>query len=159
MSSLRPEDLHTCTVKLSIDGSHGTGFFVSSGLILTCHHVVKNAGDRQIKVRWQNQEDFAVAKVLQSFPDPVDLALLQFETVEALACVELDGAIAAFDALFAYGYPEFAPNAKVVAGIKIFLRFFMNVELNFVRWRLGRKSLQVYDLRKNDFKPTFRSFA
>jgi S1-C subfamily serine protease len=85
-------------VKLSIDNTHGTGFFVAAGLILTCHHVVKNAGDRPIKVRWQNQEDFAVAKVLQSFPDPVDLALLkfelQFETVETLACVELDGAIA-----------------------------------------------------------------
>jgi S1-C subfamily serine protease len=87
-------------VKLSIDNTHGTGFFVAAGLILTCHHVVKNAGDRPIKVRWQNQEDFAVAKVLQSFPDPVDLALLQFETVEALACVELDGAIAAFDARY-----------------------------------------------------------
>jgi len=76
-------------VKLSIDNTHGTGFFVATGLILTCHHVVKNAGDRPIKVRWQNQENFALAKVLQSFPDPVDL---QFETVETLACVELDGA-------------------------------------------------------------------
>jgi uncharacterized protein YjbI with pentapeptide repeats len=114
MPSLRPEDLHTCTVKLSIDGGHGTGFFVSSGLILTCHHVVKNAGDRPIKVRWQNQENFAVATVLQSFPDPVDLALLQFETVEALACVELDGAIAAFDDLFAYGYPDIDPNGAGV---------------------------------------------
>jgi uncharacterized protein YjbI with pentapeptide repeats len=101
-------------VKLSIDNTHGTGFFVAAGLILTCHHVVKNAGDRPIKVRWQNQEDFAVAKVLQSFPDPVDLALLQFETVEALACVELDGAIAAFDDLFAYGYPDIDPNGAGV---------------------------------------------
>ena len=101
-------------MKLSIDNTHGTGFFVAAGLILTCHHVVKNAGDRPIKVRWQNQEDFAVAKVLQSFPDPVDLALLQFETVETLACVELDGAIAAFDDLFAYGYPDIDPNGAGV---------------------------------------------
>jgi type II secretory pathway predicted ATPase ExeA len=102
-------------VKLSIDGIHGTGFFVAAGLILTCHHVVKNAGDRPIKVRWQNQEDFAMATVLQSFPDPaVDLALLQFETVETLACVELDGAIAAFDDLFAYGYPDIDPNGAGV---------------------------------------------
>jgi hypothetical protein len=101
-------------VKLSIDNTHGTGFFVAAGLILTCHHVVKSAGDRPIKVRWQNQEDFAVATVLQSFPDPVDLALLQFETVEALACVELDGAIAAFDNLFAYGYPDIDPNGAGV---------------------------------------------
>jgi len=101
-------------VKLSIDNTHGTGFFVAAGLILTCHHVVKNAGDRPIKVRWQNQEDFAVATVLQSFPDPVDLALLLFETVETLACVELDGAIAAFDDLFAYGYPDVDPNGAGV---------------------------------------------
>ncbi len=101
-------------MKLSIDGSHGTGFFVAAGLILTCHHVVKNAGDRPIKVRWQNQEDFAVATVLMSFPDPVDLALLRFETVETLACVELDGAIAAFDDLFAYGYPDIDPNGAGV---------------------------------------------
>ncbi|MEA5479553.1 serine protease [Pseudanabaena galeata UHCC 0370] len=114
MASLSPDNLKTCTVKLSIDGIHGTGFFVAAGLILTCHHVVKNAGDRPIKVRWQNQEDFAVAKVLQSFPDPVDLALLQFETVETLACVELDGAIAAFDDLFAYGYPDIDPNGAGV---------------------------------------------
>jgi uncharacterized protein YjbI with pentapeptide repeats len=114
LASLSPDNLHTCTVKLSIDNTHGTGFFVAAGLILTCHHVVKNAGDRPIKVRWQNQEDFAVAKVLQSFPDPVDLALLQFETVEALACVELDGAIAAFDDLFAYGYPDIDPNGAGV---------------------------------------------
>ncbi|GBO55628.1 hypothetical protein APA_3779 [Pseudanabaena sp. lw0831] len=114
MASLNPDNLKTCTVKLSIDNTHGTGFFVAAGLILTCHHVVKNAGDRPIKVRWQNQEDFAVAKVLQSFPDPVDLALLQFETVEALACVELDGAIAAFDDLFAYGYPDVDPNGAGV---------------------------------------------
>lgn len=114
MHSLRPEDLHTCTVKLSIDGSQGTGFFVAAGLILTCHHVVKNAGDRPIKVRWQNQEDFAIATVLQSFPDPVDLALLQFETVETLTCVELDGAIAAFGDLFAYGYPDNDSNGAPV---------------------------------------------
>jgi hypothetical protein len=101
-------------VKLSIDGIHGTGFFVAAGLILTCHHVVQNAGDRPIKVRWQNQEDFAVATVLQSFPDPVDLALLQFETVETLACVDLDGEISAFDDLFAYGYPEFDLNGAGV---------------------------------------------
>jgi uncharacterized protein YjbI with pentapeptide repeats len=114
LASLSPDNLHTCTVKLSIDNTQGTGFFVAAGLILTCHHVVKNAGDRPIKVRWQNQEDFALAKVLQSFPDPVDLALLQFEMVEALACVELDGAIAAFDDLFAYGYPDIDPNGAGV---------------------------------------------
>jgi len=114
LASLSPENLHTCTVKLSIDNTHGTGFFVAAGLILTCHHVVKNAGDRPIKVRWQNQENFAVAKVLQSFPDPVDLALLQFETVKTVACVDLDGAIAAFDDLFAYGYPDIDPNGAPV---------------------------------------------
>jgi S1-C subfamily serine protease len=93
LASLSPDNLHTCTVKLSIDDTHGTGFFVAAGLILTCHHVVKNAGDRPIKVRWQNQENFAEAKVLQSFPDPVDLALLQFKlqfvTGETLGSVKL----------------------------------------------------------------------
>ena len=102
-------------MKLSIDNTHGTGFFVAAGLILTCHHVVKNAGDRPIKVKWQNQEDFALATVLKSFPDPdVDLSLLQFEAVENLPCVELDGAIAAFDDLYAYGYPERDPNGAGV---------------------------------------------
>ena len=119
MASLSPDNLNICTVKLSIDNTHGTGFFVAAGLILTCHHVVKNAGDRPIKVRWQNQEDFAVATVLQSFPDPVDLALLQFETVETLACVELDGAIAAFDDLFAYGYPDIDPNGAGGCGCNV----------------------------------------
>src|SRR5215831_13606046 len=40
--------LHRCTVKLTVGRGYGTGFFVAPGLILTCAHVVKEAGTHPI---------------------------------------------------------------------------------------------------------------
>ena len=56
------ELLKLCTVKLSVPGKvgWGTGFFVAPGKILTCAHVVKDAGGQPVKVCWQGQEEFRV---------------------------------------------------------------------------------------------------
>lgn len=99
--------LEHCTVKLSISKNHGTGFFVVPGLILTCAHVVKNVGEQLIKVRWQQENNFAEAKVEQSFPE-FDLALLRCNPAKEqnLPCVELDEDIKIGDELYTFGYPD-----------------------------------------------------
>lgn len=42
------ELLQQCTVKITVPGGWGTGFFVASGLVLTCAHVVRRAADAPI---------------------------------------------------------------------------------------------------------------
>ncbi len=101
--------LQRCTVKLSIPGKMGwgTGFFVAPGLILTCHHVVKDAGNGTVQVCWQNQEDFAEAVIERSLPD-FDLALLKFDPPPSsnLPCVYLDPEVQSGDELYLFGYPD-----------------------------------------------------
>ena len=109
--------LQRCTVKLSIPGKigWGTGFFVAPGLILTCHHVVKDAPNSLIKVCWQNQEDFAEAIIERSLSE-FDLALLRFSPpVADLPCVYLDESVESRDSLYTYGYPDdFSRGAPVI---------------------------------------------
>ena len=100
--------LQQCTVKLSVAGGWGTGFFVAPGLILTCEHVVKHVGNCSIQVRWQHQENWAEAVVERSPPDPYDLALLRVTTPTEInpPCVYLDAAIESRDPLYLFGYPD-----------------------------------------------------
>ncbi|MCA1991689.1 MAG: trypsin-like peptidase domain-containing protein [Coleofasciculus sp. S288] len=100
--------LQQCTVKLTIPGGWGTGFFVAPGLILTCAHVVQGAKDEPIQVRWQTQENWAEAVVERSLPEPYDLALLRV-MLPADAnppCVYLDVATQSRDSLYLFGYPD-----------------------------------------------------
>ena len=65
----RPDELlPDCTVKITVPGQvgWGTGFFVASGLILTCAHVVKalKPNDTAL-ISWQQQESFEKAVVIQ----------------------------------------------------------------------------------------------
>ncbi len=99
--------LHRCTVKLTVAGRHGTGFFVAPGLILTCAHVVEAAGNTPIKVRWQFQHDFAEAAIVKSLPD-IDVALLGYHPPEGIdvPCVLLGTAVQSGDPLYLFGYPD-----------------------------------------------------
>ena len=103
------ELLQQCTVKLSIPGQlgWGTGFFVAPGLILTCAHVVKAlVAPNRVRVRWQQQVDFAEAELVHRVPD-LDLALLQFTLGNAdLPCVYLDEGVQAGQDLYFFGYPD-----------------------------------------------------
>ena len=109
--------LQRCTFKLSIPDkrSWGTGFFVAPGLILTCHHVVKDASNGSINACWQNQEDFAEAVIEKSLPE-FDLALLRFSSpVADLPCVYLDESVESRDSLYTYGYPDdFSRGAPII---------------------------------------------
>ena len=110
--------LESCTVKLSIPSKTGwgTGFFVAPGLILTCHHVVKDLKNGTVHVCWQNQEDFTEAIVERSLPE-LDLALLRFSpSVVDLPCVYLDESFQADDSLYTYGYPDDFPQGASVTG-------------------------------------------
>jgi hypothetical protein len=100
--------LQQCTVKLSIVGGWGTGFFVAPGLVLTCEHVVQAANNKPIRVRWQNQENWAEAVVERSLPDPYDLALLRVTTPTNAnpPCVHLGTEIQSRDSLYLFGYPD-----------------------------------------------------
>ena len=104
--------LQNCTVKLSLSNRKGwgTGFFVAPGLILTCAHVVREAKDQLVQVRWQNQDNWAQALLEEPLIDldQTDLALLRV-TVPANAnppCVYLDEAIQSRDPLYLFGYPD-----------------------------------------------------
>lgn len=82
---------------------------MSPGLILTCAHVVQHASGKTIKVRWQNEENWAEAIVVKSLPDPYDLALLKVPLFEATMphCVSLDRTtIQSRDFLYLFGYPD-----------------------------------------------------
>jgi CHASE2 domain-containing sensor protein len=114
--------LEKCTVKLTVanKAGWGTGFFVAPGKILTCAHVVKDAGSQALKVFWQTQEPVE-ATVYGLFPDPFDLALLELKhPIAHHPCVYLDRvsktetAIQSGDELYTYGYPDDFPNGAPV---------------------------------------------
>jgi tetratricopeptide (TPR) repeat protein len=102
--------LQQCAVKLILPNrmGWGTGFFVASGWILTCAHVVQEAKGQPIQVRWQNQENWTQAVVEQALPEPYDLALLRvILPIDASPpCVYLDEAIQSRDPLYLFGYPD-----------------------------------------------------
>lgn len=117
------ELLEQCTVKLKIPDKKGwgTGFFVAPGKILTCAHVVKDAGGNPVQVDWANQPATLEATVTGVFSDPYDLALLELkEPISGHPCVYLDNAaktgraIQSGDELYTYGYPDDFSNGAPV---------------------------------------------
>lgn len=111
------ELLPYCTVKLIPADSQnwGTGVFVATGKIITCAHVVKASEAEKISVIWQGKE-WSIAQVVQIYPSPVDLALLQVELPEGEhpPCVLLDEKFEPFDRLYVYGYPDDSPDGGSV---------------------------------------------
>lgn len=92
----------------------GTGFFITSGQIITCAHVVQEHEVGGIQVFWQGQVRIASAE--QILPSPVDLALLRIESfdVEPPPCALLDETFAPFDRMYVYGYPDDFPDGGSV---------------------------------------------
>lgn len=112
------ELLQQCTVKITVPGSWGTGFFVAPGLILTCAHVVRKAADSQVTVSypvWQ-QPLSAIVKAKAEDGKTLDLALVELsEPLTDHPCVLLDEEpVAIGQALYSYGYLESYANAAPV---------------------------------------------
>lgn len=94
-------NLIECTARIIIPNEQGTGFFVSSGLLLTCCHVVKEISRDEIQVFWQGNP-YTPTKI-DRHPE-LDLALLWVDITNHLY-VALDTHFNPFDECFAYGYP------------------------------------------------------
>jgi len=110
--------LQQCTVKITVPGGWGTGFFVAPELILTCAHVVRKATDSQVTISspvWQ-QHLSAIVKAKADDGKTLDLALVKLsEPLPDHACVLLgEKPVAIGQALYSYGYLESYTNAAPV---------------------------------------------
>jgi hypothetical protein len=107
------------TVRIHTNGGgFGTGFFVASGLILTCAHVVETERSTPIKIYWKEKDQEYTAKV-KDFLGESDLATLKLTSEVDLdhPCVTFDCAVPKIDALlYSFGYPnsDMVPNGDSV---------------------------------------------
>jgi energy-coupling factor transporter ATP-binding protein EcfA2 len=110
--------LQQCTVKITVPGGWGTGFFVAPGLILTCAHVVRKAADLPVTVFYpaRQQPLAAIVKAKADDGKTLDLALVElFEPLPDHACVLLDEEpVEIGQALYSYGYLESYTHAAPV---------------------------------------------
>jgi hypothetical protein len=107
--------LEQCTLRVSVPGGHGTGFFVAPQLIITCAHVVKSANPEKINVFWPYKNQQYIAS-LENIPleKHLDLALLKLNPLDIdHPCVNFDlSSPELSDDLFIYGYPEDYPEGE-----------------------------------------------
>jgi hypothetical protein len=102
------ELLNGCTVKIQTGSGQGTGFFVAPGLIVTCHHVVRD--NRVVTVtRGGKSTDVAVMDILRG--RNWDLALLEFGSVDH-PCVFLHNDIRLGDNVYTFGYTDQYPEGE-----------------------------------------------
>jgi hypothetical protein len=105
--------LQQCTLRVSVGGGHGTGFFVAPQRILTCAHVVASANPETIHVFWQSQKQQYIASLEKILPeDHLDLALLKLNTPDINhPCINFESLYPQLnDDLFSYGYPQDYPD-------------------------------------------------
>jgi superfamily II DNA or RNA helicase/tetratricopeptide (TPR) repeat protein len=112
--------LAECTVRVSgsTKGGFGTGFFVAPGLVLTCAHVVVDAGAIGVKVPWREGQ---LTAALDRYYPPAqagrtsglwpDIALLRVD-LDDHPCVLLDPAVGIWDELYGFGYSEKFPEGE-----------------------------------------------
>jgi HEAT repeat protein len=100
--------LQQCTVKIRVPGGWGTGFFVASGWVLTCAHVVRRAVDAPIDLVYaaRGLSLLAIATASADDGQTLDLALLKLsKPLPDHPCVLLDEEpVAIGQALYSYGY-------------------------------------------------------
>ena len=110
------ELLRWCSVKIVVPGGHGTGFFVATGMILTCAHVVEaiQKGTGSVTVYWESQSYTASIHNYLSELHPrlklqyPDLALLEVDTLVNTnhPCVYLHPEAKLDDKMYSYGYTD-----------------------------------------------------
>ncbi|MDJ0570675.1 MAG: trypsin-like peptidase domain-containing protein [Pleurocapsa sp. MO_192.B19] len=101
--------LQKCTVRLSVSGGHGTGFFVAPSLILTCAHVVGNSESSEVNAFWRETNQSYTTKIDKLLSDPnIDLALLQLiNEIPDHPCIYFDQSNPQLDdRLYSFGYPD-----------------------------------------------------
>jgi hypothetical protein len=108
------ELLRRCTVRLSVPGGHGTGFFVAPGTILSCAHVVKPAQEagKPVTAYWNGQSYTASIQRYLAETHPElhmlypDLAVLKVDKLSDHPCVYLHEEAHLGDKFYSYGYTE-----------------------------------------------------
>ena len=106
------ELLRRCTVRLSVPGGHGTGFFVAPGTILSCAHVVKPAQEakKAVTAFWNGQAYTASIQryLAETHPELQmlypDLALLKVDKLSDHPCAYLHEEAHLGDKFYSYGY-------------------------------------------------------
>ena len=104
--------LRGCTVRLSVSGGHGTGFFVAPGTILSCAHVVKLAQEakKAVTAFWNGQAYTASIQryLAETHPELQmlypDLALLKVDKLSDHPCAYLHEEAHLGDKFYSYGY-------------------------------------------------------
>jgi hypothetical protein len=102
--------LRAATVRIDVDGvNSGTGFFVASGHVVTCHHVIEPAlvpvpDWGRVGVHDASGECWRVTDRSRSDKD-VDLASLRLNGTSDWPVVRLDDGIAVGDPLYTWGFP------------------------------------------------------
>src|SRR4051812_31247131 len=97
-----------CTARLAVNAGReievGTAFFVGSGYLLTCAHVVSAASSRtgNITVEWGGQKYRATLEQMTEKTYP-DLALLKVSEIADHPCVYLFHHALRNDEFYAYG--------------------------------------------------------
>jgi len=106
------ELLRRCTVRLSVPGAHGTGFFVAPGTILSCAHVVKLAQEagKPVTAYWNGQSYTASIEryLAETHPELQmlypDLTVLKVDKLSDHPCVYLHEEAHLGDKFYSYGY-------------------------------------------------------
>jgi type II secretory pathway predicted ATPase ExeA len=117
MPETSPEDLKDCTVRISHEGGQnhdGSGFFVTSGLILTCAHVCQKAKGKPIFIHWREKPYPVRIKFCSKDIETLDLALLELvDSTIKTPHIYLEETINIGDELYNFGYPEKYPQGDV----------------------------------------------
>ncbi|GAA3948379.1 serine protease [Actinoplanes auranticolor] len=105
--------LAAATVGISADSRSGTGFFVGTGLVLTCAHVLHDATG-PVTGRWKGRE-LELTRVDEWYQPGdeggPDLALLRVADAVDATAVGLADVVAPGDELYVQGYPDGAYRA------------------------------------------------
>ena len=106
--------LKECTVRLKAGTQLGTGFYVDSNAVLTCHHVVREVGlEGRVDV---GEDDHGVVTLLDSVDD---MALIK--VVRSGRIAPLGSQFKLGDPVFSYGYPRSGPVGDPISGTVIHL--------------------------------------
>ncbi|MBL7781951.1 MAG: trypsin-like peptidase domain-containing protein [Saprospiraceae bacterium] len=94
--------IQNCTVKISSpNGGGGTGFFIATGLIVTCSHVVQ---DNKFEIIWQGKtyKGNKVVDIQREYPD---ICIISID-ISDNPCVLIYSDCQIDDKLFSFGYPD-----------------------------------------------------
>jgi hypothetical protein len=101
---LEENEIKECIVKIKVNNSHGTGFFIEKNKILTCFHVIKDTLETDIKIIF-NGIKYSVTIVDKKEEFEIDLAILKVE-VDNKNYLKIDKIASREDKFLTYGFAD-----------------------------------------------------